>query len=290
MKRIMPLLVLALVALMLVPAIALAETPTNPGIPAGSRNATARGYNQASAIGRESIGWEKTGTGMLGYLTWDSPDYGITAGVPLQEVHYAQMGVNLAKDPDLAVEQKEGPHSNYTINTVKCATCHSVHMAPENSWLLTAATGGAASTKEVCALCHNALTGVTSKRVSIGPSGSVSNHTRAANPNGCSSSVLGEACHAGVHGVGVSEYDTLASKLMNGGADAFIDYALANPEKTGLTADYFSLADNGIDPVDKATFATSYLCSMCHQGSAFATVDGFSMMAVDVGNQTGLSA
>lgn len=280
MKKFTFVLALALVGAALLPTVALAA-PTNTFFP--------RSINQGSAIGRESVGWEKTGTGNIGYLTWSSNDATINAGTKNNEqlLHVSQQGSQIAS-ATLVPQQAMGPHGNYAINTIKCATCHSVHMAPEKSWLLTPETtaDGVASTAQVCAMCHNALTGLTDARVSVGPSGVVSNHETET----CSSGALGSACHGGVHGVGVSKYPTLAKSILNGGADVFVDYALANDVTTGLTAEYFDTAENSIDVIDKNSFAVSYLCTMCHQGSAFATVDGMSMYAADPGNQKTLSA
>ncbi len=249
-----------------------AETP---GVPMS--------INEGSPMGRESGDWG----GTVGYLIWSSDDTTDNAGSKsaTDQLYVGQQGKLLSNG--LVPEQALGPHGNYATNTIKCATCHSVHLAPEDSWLLTEVTdgSGSANTAEVCALCHNALSGVSDLRVSVGVNGISGNHTAA----GCSSTEAGRACHGGVHGAGMSSYTTLASKLLNVGADTYVANALGvDQAHTGLTADYFDVA-SAVPAVDKQSFAISYTCAMCHQGSAFATLDGMAMKLEDAGNHKTLS-
>jgi hypothetical protein len=177
--------------------------------------------------------------------------------------------------------QAAGPHSNYTVSTVKCAVCHSMHGAPANTWLLTKitaaqATGGGAA--YVCAYCHGLGASAGAMIVSINQFSAV--------PNGNTphSSICYQNCHAGVHGIGVSTYSLLAAKLLTNKADTIIADAIgANAANSGLTIADFTAPVGGFQVAGfpfgtaastypKTAMATGYLCGQvgCHTQSAFA--------------------
>ncbi len=50
---------------------------------------------------------------------------------------------------------RKGPHGGYTTGTQKCATCHTIHMAPAGSVMLLPA----ATIKDTCNSCHDGTGG-----------------------------------------------------------------------------------------------------------------------------------
>lgn len=176
------------------------------------------------------------------------------------------------------VNQAFGPHANYTTTTVKCAVCHSVHGAPDGSFLLTKATGVGAATSAAatCSFCHARTATASSKKVSL-----VMGYSTAPHGSRCSGAT---ACHAqSPHGVGVSTYSLMASKLINKGVDTKIAAAIVDP-KTGLTnADFTAGSADGFKVV------TGYVCGQpgCHYESAFAVKSrGNAMMTDSNGGMT----
>ena len=176
-----------------------------------------------------------------------------------------------------------GPHSNYTISTVKCAVCHSTHGAPTDSLLLTKVTnaqalGGGAG--YVCAYCHGIGASAGAMIVSINQATA----TPSDNLNTPHTDICYESCHAGVHGTNVSGYSMLAAKLLTAKADTLIARAIgADASVTGLTAADFTAPAAGFgvsgspfgtaaSTYPQTAMATGYLCAQpgCHTQSAFA--------------------
>lgn len=177
-----------------------------------------------------------------------------------------------------------GPHSNYTVSTVKCAVCHSIHGAPDDTWLLTKVTNAqvsaGANAGTVCAYCHGYGATAGAMIVAINKTG-----------NSPHSSICYTDCHAGVHGTNVSAYPTLAAKLLTKDADTMIAAALIDPG-THLTAADFTPPVGGFgggvgfgtaaQTYPKTAMATGYLCAQpgCHVQSAFGIKDRGAHMSV----------
>jgi predicted CXXCH cytochrome family protein len=171
--------------------------------------------------------------------------------------------------------EASGPHANYTVSTVKCAVCHSVHGAPDNSWLLTQASAVAgANAGQVCAQCHGIGATAGAHIVSI-------NQASSGIANSPHSSICYTTCHAGVHGLNVSTYSVLSTKLLRKGADTMIAAAIADPG-TGLTAATFTQPGVGAASATQLSMATGYVCAQvgCHVQSAFAIAARGDHMAV----------
>lgn len=173
--------------------------------------------------------------------------------------------------------QAYGPHANYTTSTTKCGVCHSVHTAPEDSWLLTAVDDSDTGGGRVCAYCHGIGGSILSKIVSIERTGT--NFPHSAKCTGMN------ACHAeSPHGLGVSEYPVLAKKLLNNNADALIATAIDDLKSA---IDESTFAAENIDDGRALTMATGYLCSSsgaCHSGAAFAVGNRGDHMMVYTGD------
>lgn len=218
--------------------------------------------------------------GYLGYLVWSSVDATTNTAYGNLQIRY--LGSNIVS-AGAVPEQASGPHANYAINTIKCATCHSAHMAPNDSWLLTNITTSQitsdtpAAAGTVCAYCHSASGVLTEHRVSVASNGNLQGHSVA----GCSSTGEG-SCHGGAHGVGVSTYETLASKLINAQADDAVDEAITLTADTGMTAADFDITGSAMTN-DQNTFAVSYLCATCHQAISFANKEGMGFMVQSPG-------
>lgn len=145
------------------------------------------------------------------------------------------------------------PHGGYAANTNKCAVCHSVHTAEVGGSVLTA-FGPYTSYAQGCVFCHGDGNTFTDVVITADPSGYISPHGT------CS------RCHAlNPHGVGTSEYVTLAAKLLNTNGDGEIGTDLS-AGANGLNVGMF---DGTGDVVTGGVLGTGYLCSNCHS-QAFA--------------------
>jgi predicted CXXCH cytochrome family protein len=170
-------------------------------------------------------------------------------------------------------EEASGPHSNYTVSTVKCAVCHSVHGAPDNSWLLTKVTSASGTNQgQVCAYCHGYGATAGAHIVAI---------NQAPTANSPHSSICYTTCHAGVHGIHASEYSVLSTKLLREGPDTMIGAAIADAG-TGLTAATFTQPSSGAASATQLSMATGYVCAQpgCHTQSAFAVANRGNHMTV----------
>lgn len=180
-----------------------------------------------------------------------------------QETGYVTWSIANSVASGVAAEAS-GPHDNYAVSTVKCAVCHSMHGAPDNTFLLTRATNAGAGTTagQVCAYCHGIGATAGAHIVAI---------NQGATANSPHSSICYTTCHAGVHGLNVSTYSVLATKLLRNGADAGVTAAIADAG-TGLTAADFTQPANGAASASQLAMATGYVCgqSGCHTQSAFA--------------------
>lgn len=208
--------------------------------------------NAGSKIISDSSGW-----GNLGYINW-------SAGSNPSWTAASSAG-------SLDVAQNSGPHANYTTTTVKCAVCHSIHQAPQGSFLLTRVTGAPGTTPgAICQYCHNRTSTVCTLLVSFDPVNAPAQHS-----SYCTGT-SNHSCHAGAHGVGVSTYPTLAAKLLAGGADAKVAAGIADTANTGVTAADFTIALGDTETNDQRTLAIGYTCGQasCHSNSAFVTKDG----------------
>jgi len=159
--------------------------------------------------------------------------------------------------------QASGPHANYTTSTVKCAVCHSVHGAPDNTFLLTKVTSAAGTNAgQVCAYCHGYGATAGAHIVAI---------NQAPTANTPHSSICYTTCHAGVHGLHVSEYSVLSTKLLRSGADTMIEAAIADAN-TGMDASMFTATPGVALTPTQISMATGYVCAQpgCHTQSAFA--------------------
>jgi hypothetical protein len=198
-----------------------------------------------------------------GFVAWSTALTATSAGTD------ATFPTGIQPDP----AQAAGPHANYTTSTIKCAVCHSTHGAPVGSFLLTKATGVGAgsSASAVCSYCHARTATASSAKVSLVMGSSTSPHS------GRCSAVDG--CHAqSPHGVGVSTYSLMSSKLINVRVDTLIANAITNTAVTGLTAaDFAAASPNGFKVV------TGYVCGQaaCHTQSAFAISTRDSQMFVN---------
>jgi hypothetical protein len=160
-------------------------------------------------------------------------------------------------------EQAFGPHANYATSTVKCAVCHSVHGAPDGSQLLTKVTSNAGTNAgQVCAYCHGYGATAGAHIVAI---------NQAPTANSPHSSICYDTCHAGVHGLKVSAYSVLSTKLLRNGADTKIAAAILD-SGTGLTAATFAATPGVALTPTQVSMATGYVCGQpgCHTQSAFA--------------------
>lgn len=148
------------------------------------------------------------------------------------------------------------PHGGYTANTNKCAVCHSVHRAKTGGSVLTA-FGPYQTYAQGCIACHGIGATFTSVHIVADVDGYISPHGTCTR------------CHAlGPHGVGVSEYATLAAKLLNTNGDAFIGEDLNAPgNPNGLALAMFDGTGTGSQRALGLTLGTGYLCSACHQQS-----------------------
>ena len=103
-----------------------------------------------------------------------------------------------------------GPHSGYTMGTMKCQVCHSAHKALIEGTDLTPGTGAA------CVSCHGAGSAFSKVQVSAGSS--------LDNRHGSSCTTL---CHTmSPHGGNVSAYPVAASALLHKVVDPVIDAAV----------------------------------------------------------------
>ncbi|MBE0476871.1 MAG: hypothetical protein IBX62_07240 [Coriobacteriia bacterium] len=151
------------------------------------------------------------------------------------------------------------PHGGYSATTNKCAVCHSVHRATPGGSVLTAG-GPYATYAQGCVFCHGIGATFTDVVITADADGYISPHGT------CS------RCHAlNPHGVGASEYVTLASKLINKNADTWIAQDLAVPGKNGLDAGMF---DGTGDLATGVTLGTGYLCGNCHNQAFAVNVAG----------------
>ncbi|MBE0476886.1 MAG: hypothetical protein IBX62_07315 [Coriobacteriia bacterium] len=153
------------------------------------------------------------------------------------------------------------PHGGYSANTNKCAVCHSVHTAAPGGSVLTAG-GPFATYAQGCVFCHNEGNTFTDVVMTANADGYISPHGTCTR------------CHAlNPHGVGTSEYVTLASKLININADTWITQDLAVPGKNGLDIGMF---DGSGDIATGLTLGTGYLCGNCHRQGFAVNVAGTS--------------
>lgn len=108
---------------------------------------------------------------------------------------------------DTVALQNLGPHSGYSMTTVKCQVCHSAHKAPKGAVALTADKSGG------CVTCHGAASTFAIETVAAG---SVLDN-RHGGATACSSYL----CHStSPHGAHVSDYPAAASALLSDYADA----------------------------------------------------------------------
>jgi predicted CXXCH cytochrome family protein len=176
--------------------------------------------------------------------------------------------------------EASGPHDNYAVSTVKCAVCHSIHGAPDNTFLLTRVTSAAGTNAgQVCAYCHGYGATAGAHIVAI---------NQAPTANSPHSSICYQTCHAGVHGLNVSSYSVLSTKLLRKGADTMIAAAIADAG-TGLTAATFTQPSAGNASATQLSMATGYVCAQpgCHVQSAFAVAARGDHMTVQ--NRGGVS-
>lgn len=239
---------------------------------AGLGNSISQGTVVQRESGKAEVAYPNKG--YLGYLIWSSVDATTNTNYGNLQIRY------LASNMVTTTAQASGPHANYTINTMKCAVCHSVHMAPVDSFVLTnvkrssLTSDAPVAAGSVCAYCHSVTGVITEHRVSVATNGNLQGHT----VGRCSSTGVG-ACHGGAHGVGVSAYETLASKLLNAGADDNISEAIAASATTGMIAADFDIATGNTMTNDQNTFAVGYLCAQCHQASAMTSKPGYGFVA-----------
>lgn len=183
------------------------------------------------------------------------------------------------------------PHGGYTVNTTKCAVCHSTHRAATDAtaagigsyWKLT--PGGTS-----CLSCHtphgaNPVPTALIEWPAVYSDGGP--HAR--------QNCMG-ACHAGIHGAGGSQYGTMNRFLLTGANDPAIAAALAagntytaaesdaNDAASGggrgvVTAETFMDYGATITGTEQRTtqtalraMATGYTCGAagCHSSSQFA--------------------
>ncbi|PKQ21190.1 MAG: hypothetical protein CVT66_01700 [Actinobacteria bacterium HGW-Actinobacteria-6] len=212
--------------------------------------ATAIANGDTSCYACHTPGFHPT---MLG--TWGSTDYyswestALVGGSVLGSV-----GANPANP---------GVHANYQTTTAKCGICHSVHRAR--------ATGVKLLNTDVatCAGCHAAGTGtITTKLVSWqtgGPHGS--GNTANCNMRGCHAS--------SPHGVGVSQYKILASKLITAAADPGLALAISNPASSGIRVEDLNAdASSTWTQETRDLVTTGYTCNTagCHVQTLLAVV------------------
>lgn len=151
----------------------------------------------------------------------------------------------------LAGAQGSTPHGGYTTHTNKCAVCHSVHQARPGGSVLTA-YGPQTALAQGCLVCHSLGGAFTDVQIVAFADGTISPHATCTR------------CHAeSPHGVGVSEYATLANLLLKPDADAFIaqDLSAGSP---GLGIAMFDGTGDGSALARGTTLGTGYLCSACH--------------------------
>jgi hypothetical protein len=157
------------------------------------------------------------------------------------------------------------PHGGYTTTSNKCQVCHATHRAVKGGAVLTAIPAayslntGAASPNgytKGCGWCHNVGGFATS--VSMSASGTISPHSNC------------NRCHtASPHGVGVSEYEVLAERLINEEPDLAIEKDETDGNNNLAGVDF----DNA-DDATALTLGTGYLCNVCHSGGSASTVGG----------------
>jgi len=193
----------------------------------------------------------KTFNSLSDYYSWG------TVGTSAPYTPLADLGAN----PD-----NPGVHANYLATTAKCGICHSVHRATADGVKLLNATVA------TCAGCHAAGTGtITTKLISWEVGGPHHSGTDA----DCGT----RACHASSpHGVGVSTYTLLATKLINVGADTNLASALA----TGTDAargfsydDVMASAASTLTAGEKDALISGYTCNQpaCHAQTTLAVLE-----------------
>jgi len=179
-------------------------------------------------------------------------------------------------------EQADGPHANYTVNTIKCGVCHSVHGAAAGGAVLTQVQKGLANPSQVCAACHGLGQTITDLTVSINAAGT---------SNSPHNSRCAGGCHtASVHGADASIYPTMASKLLTSGSDTIIADAI--DDVANETANVISSAETSLVASDftgfaraNYTLATAYTCAKpgCHNNSAFGIKKSGALMDLQDG-------
>jgi hypothetical protein len=213
---------------------------------AASAMATANGGSPAM----ERLGTTGYGSAYSGYILWSTATkatFDITA-------------------------QATGPHGDYTINTLKCAVCHSVHGAASGGVALTQVRNNLGDPSSICAYCHGIGTSVTTRIVAVGYL-TGSDHT-----GKCASGCHGES----IHGANRSDYKALAARLLNNRADAAITQAITDTAITGVTSAMMNSVADGLPK----TMATAYTCAgtgnagLCHGNSAFGTATNKTAMDV----------
>lgn len=155
-----------------------------------------------------------------------------------------------------------GVHANYLANTAKCGICHSVHRAKGDGVKLLN------SGITTCAGCHRAGTGtITTKLVSWETGGPHSSGTNA--------SCTARTCHTNSpHGVGVSTYKLLASKLIHVNADAELALAISNSATSGITAAEVNMTASTWSDAQKDAVITGYTCNQtgCHEQTVLTVI------------------
>jgi len=192
-----------------------------------------------------------------GYLSWD----GATAAADFYSGSTADTST---------------PHGNYTANTVKCAVCHSVHRAYSGSAAGVERTTAGVGTHLkltaglVCTACHTASGASPVDKLIEWPSAYDDGgpHARQA--------CVG-ACHAGVHGANLSNYEAASAFMLNPVLDTGLAAGVAaNNVRAGivdantLAANFATLSD--MSKAGNRAMVTGYLCAQagCHTSSQFA--------------------
>ena len=189
--------------------------------------------------------------------TWGAPDYyapDTRAGPGGRGDYLRWVGDNPAYP---------GVHGGYKATTAKCGVCHSVHRARGDGIFLLNTSDA------TCTGCHRAgVSTVTNALVTWeagGPHGS-----------GDSAACTSLGCHLNnPHGVGGSQYQIVAQKLLNPATDAMLATALASPALSGITTT--ALSGTVWPDSTESLIRTGYNCNLCHTSSMLAVVGSWTV-------------
>jgi hypothetical protein len=224
-------------------------------------------------------------------------DYPGAADPAAGSVAYVYLKWSDVKAP-IVTANTGSPHGGFTTSSIKCAVCHSVHIA---------APGGSATAPvadnllrmnavDACAYCHVEAANTVGNPVYGGRvdglDGDVG-HALGSNPT-CSE------CHGSVHGAGCETIPPLNGKLLtlatdNGGSVVdrieSIDTLAAAQGFTGpvtgfYAADYESAVEFAAHP-EMEDQAVGIFCQGCHDGSYAVTVKNASASTLDAAMTAG---